>query len=140
MAREKPTNPAAGKLPVDPERARYLSRREGDAFCRIHKVSLDETGYCLVAKAWWYPRFACPQCHGWLWDNGYCPSCTPKTSMFPGDYFEQRWDEDAGREYGHFVRVSTGPSPAPTALEVQGYVAEMRAHAARIGEVDAVPF
>jgi hypothetical protein len=57
--------------------------------------------------------------------------------MFPGDYFEERWDHLAGREYGHYVRVHTGPTPVPTADAVAGYLAQLRAITGRIGRPDA---
>jgi hypothetical protein len=81
----------------------------------------------VAAQVWWAPKFACPECAGPLWDNGFCESCTPKTRIFPGDYFEQRWDDLAGREHGHFVRVHTGPASAPSADDVARYLAELRA-------------
>jgi hypothetical protein len=115
---------AKGKRPRD--RAEYLDPRTKDLYCRIHKVALDATGFCEVAQAWWVPKFRCPECAGELWDNGFCANCTPKTARFLGDYFEQRWDAEAGREYGHFVRVS-GSTPAPNAGEVQQYLAELKA-------------
>jgi hypothetical protein len=99
--------------------------RRHQTHCPIHRVALTPEGFCVVAQAWWVPRFRCPECAGELWDNGFCANCTPKTARFTGDYFEQRWDAEAGREYGHFVRVS-GPKPAPNAGEVQNYLAELK--------------
>jgi hypothetical protein len=95
----------------------------------MHRVELDETGFCRVAQAWWYPKFACPQCHGWLYDNGYCETkrCTQTTRVFPGDYFEARFDDGAGREYGHYVRVHRGPTPVMTEAQVASVVAELHA-------------
>ena len=128
MARRR-TGPDADaeRPPPPPAKPRQSRGRDDDTHCRIHTIPLDDAGYCAVAQAWWVPRFACPGCRGWLWDNGYCERCTPQTSTFPGDYFEQRWDADAGREYGHFVRVSRGPTPAPTREQVDAFVAELKA-------------
>jgi hypothetical protein len=79
-------------------------------------------------------------------------TCTPLTGTFPGDYFEQRWDAMAGREWGHYVRVHRGPTAAPTPGAVAGYIAELQAIAKRVGIMrepgddadveapDAVPF
>lgn len=100
--------------------------RRHQTHCPIHREALRGDGFCRAAQAWWVPRFACPDCAGPLFDNGYCANCTPKTQRFPGDHFEERWDSDAGREYGHFVRVS-GPAPAPTEGQVQDYLAELKA-------------
>jgi hypothetical protein len=119
--------------PRSPDRASYLDPREHDTHCRIHKIALDPTGYCARAEAYWVPKFRCPHCAGPLWDNGFCPTCTPKTQIFPGDYFEQRWEANAGREWGHFVRVYAGPSPAPSALEIAGYVKELQALSPKVG-------
>ena len=143
----------APKVDVVSNRAKYLDPRDTDDVCRIHKTSLDTTGYCSSAQAWWYPAFRCQGCAGPLWDNGYCSTCTPKTDTFPGDYFEQRWDALAGREWGHYVRVHKGPTKAPGRDEVAGYLAELKAIGRRIGQpipvrepgdeaevVDEVPF
>ena len=122
MPRRKSTEPVAAEFDagagVD-NRAPYLQRREHDRFCRIHKVLLDEQGFCAVAQAWWWPRFACPHCRGWLWENGFCPNCTPQLKIFPGDYFEERFDGLAGREWGHYVRVHRGPTPVMDAPRIE---------------------
>jgi len=115
------------------ERARYLDPRPDDTHCRIHRVPLDATGYCVNAEAWWVPKFRCPHCAGPLWDNGYCPTCTPRTRMFPGDYFEQRWEPGSGREWGHYVRVYAGPTPAPSDADIAGYLAELKALIPQVG-------
>jgi hypothetical protein len=138
MPKGKPKPKSDASAPFNPNaslegRAPYLEPRTTDTRCRIHKGPLDETGFCASAHAWWVPRFACPGCHGWLWDNGFCPSCTPRTKTFPGDYFEQNWDPDSGREWGHYVRVYAGPSPAPDAITISGYMAELHALAPRVG-------
>lgn len=123
-----------------PERAPYLGPRVDDTQCRIHKIALDPTGYCARAEAWWVPKFCCPHCAGPLWDNGYCPSCTPRTHTFPGDYFEQRWQAGSDREWGHFVRGQRGPTAAPTAEVVAGYLAELRALTPTVGrEIGQAP-
>lgn len=119
--------PAAAPPERKPDRARYLDPRQDDTRCRIHKMALDPTGFCEFGQSWWVPRFRCPHCAGPLWDNGFCPNCTPQTRIFPGDYFEPRWEANAGREWGHYVRVHAGPSPAPTAIEIAGYIAQLRA-------------
>lgn len=126
--------------PRSPDRASYLDPREHDAYCRIHKIALDPTGYCARAEAWWVPKFRCPHCAGPLWDNGYCATCTPKTQTFSGDYFEPRWDPDSDREWGHFVRVSQGPSPSPTDEQVVSYLAALKAMVPHVGrEIGQVP-
>jgi hypothetical protein len=112
-------------------RAGYLQPRSQDTVCRIHRQALDETGWCAVAQAWWYPKFACPACHGWLWENGFCPTCTPRTLMFPGDYFAVRHDDGAGREWLHFVREHRGPTPVPTPAETDAFFAQLKAIAAQ---------
>lgn len=126
---------AAGAPPPPPARpsGRYADRAD-DTHCRIHRCFVDAvTGWCPMAQAWWVPRFRCPHCAGPLWDNGYCPSCTPRTGTFPGDFFEARWDAGSGREWGHYVRVATGPTAAPTRAEIDGYLAALRACLARVG-------
>lgn len=57
--------------------------------------------------------------------------------MFPGDYFEERYDAGAGREYGHYVRVHPGPTPVLTPDQVAGYLAQLRAIAGRVGQMPA---
>jgi hypothetical protein len=138
MPKGKPKPKPAASSAFDPtasvdNRASWLEPRTQDRYCRIHKTELDDTGFCRIAQAWWVPKFACPGCHGWLWDNGFCPTCTPRTQTFPGDYFEQRWGADAGREYGHFVRVYAGPSPACDGVTIAGFLAELHAIAPKIG-------
>jgi hypothetical protein len=118
--------------------SRYGSRAE-DPACRIHRCALDPTGWCPVAQAWWTPTFRCPACAGPLWPNGFCATCTPARHHFTGDYFEARWDDQAGREWGHYVRVQKGPTPVPSEPEVAGYLTALQA-LARARTVDAVPF
>lgn len=120
-----------------PGRARFLEPRDADTYCRIHKVEIDKTGYCVAAGAYWVPKFSCPNCGGPLWDNGYCANCTPKLQAFPGDYFEQTWD--AGPHRGHFVRIHRGPTPAHSRAEVDGYFAELRALIGKVKTVEKEP-
>lgn len=115
------------------DRARYLDERDHDVTCRIHKIALDETGYCAAAEAWWVPQYRCPHCAGPLWDNGFCPTCTPRRGIFPGDYFEQRWEANAGREWGHYVRVHRGPTPVQTPGQVEAHLTELRTLTGRVG-------
>jgi hypothetical protein len=112
--------------PPTPITPRPTPERRTHTVCPVHHGPLDATGFCAVAQAWWYPKFACPACAGPLWDNGFCANCTPKTRHFMGDYFEQLWTAEAGPAYGHYVRVSKGPTPVPTPLEVASYLAELR--------------
>lgn len=136
---EHATSEASGRnrpQPRSPDRGAYLDTREHDAHCRIHKIALDPTGFCEFGQSWWVPQFRCPHCAGPLWDNGFCPTCTPRTRIFPGDYFESRWDSGAGREWGHYVRVHAGPTPAASAEEIAGYFAELRALIQRVGTAD----
>jgi hypothetical protein len=132
-ARQAETTARTRPEPRSADRASYLDPREHDTHCRIHKIALDATGFCEFGQSWWVPKFRCPECAGPLWDNGYCATCTPQRKVFPGDYFEQRWDARAGREWGHFVRVYQGPSPAPSAIEIAGYVAQLRALIPTVG-------
>jgi predicted amidophosphoribosyltransferase len=119
-------------------RAEYLRPRTEDRHCRMHKIPLDPTGWCARAQAWWVPIYRCPECAGPLRDDGYCAHCTPKTRMFPGDYFEQRWE--AGPTWGHYVRVHRGPTAAPSDDEVAGYLAELKAIVGTVGRpVGQVP-
>jgi hypothetical protein len=124
-----PVQPASAEGPAD--RAAYVQPRTDDLHCRIHKIALDSTGWCERALAWWVPKFRCPHCAGPLWDNGYCANCTPKRHEFPGDYFEQRWEP--GPQWGHYVRVYAGPTPAPSHDEVAGYLAELKAITGTVG-------
>jgi hypothetical protein len=122
------------------DRATYLGPRLADQYCRLHRVKLDPTGFCAVAQAWWVPHFRCPECAGPLWDNGFCLSCTPRTQIFPGDYFAQCWDDGAGPVWGHYLRGHRGPTPAPSVDEVTGYLAELKAITGTVGrEVGQVP-
>ena len=131
MPRQKPSGapsgPLAERAPTPPA---GLHRRD-QPVCALHRCTLSVTGYCPAAEAYWYPKFRCDGCASWLWDNGYCPLCTPERGVFPGDYYEQTWAD--GRTYGHYVRRGRGPTPAPTAEQVAGYLAELRAIAPKIG-------
>jgi hypothetical protein len=129
---EPARRPASGP-PPGPERRTHLR-------CGVHHVVLDGTGFCAVGQAYWYPKFRCPGCGGPLWDNGFCESCSPRTHQFMGHYFEQRWDDLAGREFAHYVLVHKGPTLMPSPADVAGYLAEFRALTGRIGRaVDATP-
>jgi len=123
-----------------PRRAEYLRHRSEDEVCRIHRCTLSETGYCPAAEAYWAPKFACPACGGRLRDDGFCGTCTPRRQVFPGHCYVQDWTPEAGRAYGHYVLVHKGPTPAPTADDVAGYLAELRALAPKVGRaVGQVP-
>src|SRR5262245_698372 len=112
--------PSASPIPPGPERRTHTR-------CPLHHVELDATGFCAVAQAWWWPTFRCPHCAGPLWDNGFCPTCTPRRREFVGDYFEQIWTADAGPAWGHYRRISAGPTPVPGEAEVAGFLAELHA-------------
>lgn len=138
MPRAKPSAPPSAPA-ASPTPPAGVDRKDQVA-CPIHRCPLDDTGYCVVAAAWWYPKFACPTCGYWLWDNGYCVSCTAKLGQFPGDYFEARWDEGAGREWGHYVRVHRGPTPVQTLEQVTAHLTELRALVRTVGrEIGQAP-
>lgn len=91
-------------------------RREYHVTCPMHGVPLSARGFCAVAEAYWFPRFACPDCRAELRDDGFCPRCTPRTLELPGDCYVQSWDvprEDPG--YGHYALDHKGPSPVVVA-------------------------
>ena len=139
MARPRASDaPAAPRRETPPAMPPAGPLRRDQTVCAIHRCALSVTGWCPAAEAYWYPKFACPGCGRALGDNGYCDLCTPERQVFPGDYYAQTWV--AGRAYGHYVLVHKGPTPAPTADDVAGYLAELRALAPKVGRaVGQVP-